>query len=109
MQKVGTPDLSRYVKTGKKGGFGLYLINKTMDEVRYVREGDVNVLALIKRFPVEIPPPPGRRHGRGAGADHRQEPPPPLLRAGEHHALPSVVLVASLSWAAPWGSPSARC
>ena len=53
VQKVGTPDLSRYVKTGKKGGFGLYLINKTMDEVRYTREGEVNVVTLIKRFPVE--------------------------------------------------------
>ena len=51
-QAIGTPDLSRYIKTGKKGGFGLYLIHKTMDEVRYSREGDLNVLNLVKRFPV---------------------------------------------------------
>jgi serine phosphatase RsbU (regulator of sigma subunit)/anti-sigma regulatory factor (Ser/Thr protein kinase)/transposase len=51
-QQVGTPDLSRYIKTGKKGGFGLYLIHKTMDEVRYARVGDENVLTLVKRFPV---------------------------------------------------------
>ena len=51
-QSVGTPDLSKYIKTGKKGGFGLFLIHKTMDEVRYAREGDVNVLTLVKRFPV---------------------------------------------------------
>lgn len=46
---IGTPDLSRYVKTGKKGGFGLFLIHKMMDEVRYVRSGDSNVLTLVKR------------------------------------------------------------
>jgi serine phosphatase RsbU (regulator of sigma subunit)/anti-sigma regulatory factor (Ser/Thr protein kinase)/transposase len=54
---VGTPDLSRYVKTGKKGGFGLYLIHKTMDEVRHQRAGDENRLTLVKRFE---PGPQGR-------------------------------------------------
>lgn len=49
-QAVGTPDLTRYVKTGKKGGFGLYLIHKTMDEVRHERSGDENLLTLVKSF-----------------------------------------------------------
>jgi serine phosphatase RsbU (regulator of sigma subunit)/anti-sigma regulatory factor (Ser/Thr protein kinase)/transposase len=49
-EAVGSPDLSRYVKTGKKGGFGLFLIHKIMDEVRYARAGDVNTLTLVKRF-----------------------------------------------------------
>ncbi len=49
-QGVGTPDLTRYIKTGKKGGFGLYLIHKTMDEVRYDRSGETNHLTLVKRF-----------------------------------------------------------
>lgn len=49
-QAVGTPDLTRYIKTGKKGGFGLFLIHKIMDEVRYSRAGDSNVLTLVKRF-----------------------------------------------------------
>jgi len=54
-EAVGTPDLSRYVKTGKKGGFGLFLIHKIMDEVSYARVDDENVLTLVKRFaPVQV-------------------------------------------------------
>ena len=30
-----TPDLERYVETGRKGGLGLYLIRKIMDDVSY--------------------------------------------------------------------------
>ncbi len=45
------PDLGRYVKTGKKGGLGLFLIRKLADEVEYVRHGDENRLILVRRIP----------------------------------------------------------
>ena len=43
-----TPDLDRYIKTGRKGGLGLYLIRKMMDSVEYYsREGE-NELRMEK-------------------------------------------------------------
>jgi serine phosphatase RsbU (regulator of sigma subunit)/anti-sigma regulatory factor (Ser/Thr protein kinase)/transposase len=43
-----TPDLNRYIKTGRKGGLGLYLIRKMMDSVEYhTREGE-NELRMLK-------------------------------------------------------------
>jgi serine/threonine-protein kinase RsbW len=46
---VKDPDLDQYVETGRKGGFGVFLINRLMDGVEY-RATDVgNELVLSKR------------------------------------------------------------
>lgn len=33
------------------GGYGIFLIRKIMDEIRYKREGDANILTLVKYVP----------------------------------------------------------
>ena len=42
------PDLDRYVRTGRKGGLGLYLIRKMMDSVDYVSRDGENELRMEK-------------------------------------------------------------
>ncbi len=44
-----TPDLGRYVKTGRKGGLGLYLIRKMMDSVSYYSRDGENELRMEKK------------------------------------------------------------
>ncbi|MCI0405809.1 MAG: SpoIIE family protein phosphatase, partial [candidate division Zixibacteria bacterium] len=41
-------DLSRMVETGRKGGLGLYLIEKIMDEVGYLSRGEENEFRMRK-------------------------------------------------------------
>lgn len=43
------PDVSLPVEEREIGGLGIFMTKKTMDEVRYERLGDNNVLTLIKR------------------------------------------------------------
>ena len=43
------PDLDRYVRTGRKGGLGLYLIRKMMDSVEYYSRDGENELRMEKR------------------------------------------------------------
>jgi serine phosphatase RsbU (regulator of sigma subunit)/anti-sigma regulatory factor (Ser/Thr protein kinase)/transposase-like protein len=43
------PDLDRYVRTGRKGGLGLYLIRKMMDSVEYFTRDDENELRMVKK------------------------------------------------------------
>ncbi len=43
------PDLDRYVRTGRKGGLGLYLIRKMMDSVDYFSRDGENELRMEKR------------------------------------------------------------
>jgi anti-anti-sigma factor len=46
---IQDPDLDEYVETGRKGGLGVFLINRLMDSVQY-HSGDVgNELVLSKR------------------------------------------------------------
>lgn len=45
---TATPDLDRYVKTGRKGGLGLYLIRKMMDSVDYISRDGENELRMSK-------------------------------------------------------------
>jgi serine phosphatase RsbU (regulator of sigma subunit)/anti-sigma regulatory factor (Ser/Thr protein kinase)/transposase len=49
--RAGAPDLGRYVETGRKGGLGIYLIRKIMDEVEYRTIGDENRLRMVKLLP----------------------------------------------------------
>jgi serine phosphatase RsbU (regulator of sigma subunit)/anti-sigma regulatory factor (Ser/Thr protein kinase) len=46
---VKDPDLDQYVETGKKGGLGVFLINRLMDGVEYRANPDGNELILTKR------------------------------------------------------------
>lgn len=50
-ERAGAPDLGRYVQTGRKGGLGIYLIRKIMDEVDYRTIGDENRLRMVKFLP----------------------------------------------------------
>jgi len=44
---VLNPDIQRYVRERKKGGFGIYLVRQLNDEVHYERAGGANVLTLV--------------------------------------------------------------
>ena len=44
------PDISLSVEERKIGGLGVYMVKKSMDRVLYERDGDENVLMLIKRI-----------------------------------------------------------
>ena len=46
---VKDPDLDQYVETGKKGGLGVFLINRLMDAVEYRSTATGNELILTKR------------------------------------------------------------
>jgi serine/threonine-protein kinase RsbW len=46
---VEDPDLDEYVETGRKGGLGVFLINRLMDRVEYRAGDDGNELFLTKR------------------------------------------------------------
>jgi len=48
--RIDTPDLKRYVKTGRKGGLGLYLIRKMMDSVDYYSRDGENELRMVKNI-----------------------------------------------------------
>ena len=46
---VQDPDLNQYVETGRKGGLGVFLINRLMDGVEYNATSKGNELVLTKR------------------------------------------------------------
>jgi len=46
--RTDTPDLERYIKTGRKGGLGLFLIRKMMDSVDYYSHDGENELRMVK-------------------------------------------------------------
>lgn len=48
--RTETPDLERYVKTGRKGGLGLYLIRKMMDTVDYYARDNENEFRMSKEI-----------------------------------------------------------
>jgi serine/threonine-protein kinase RsbW len=43
-----TPDIDEIMKTGKKGGLGVFLTRKLMDGFKYDREKDQNILTIYK-------------------------------------------------------------
>ncbi len=49
-------DLSRLVESGRKGGLGLYLIEKIMDEVGYLSRGDENEFRMRKYTKISAVP-----------------------------------------------------
>lgn len=40
----------------REGGYGLFILSQTMDEVRSERRGDRHVLVLVKRLAPRVPP-----------------------------------------------------
>jgi anti-sigma regulatory factor (Ser/Thr protein kinase) len=44
------PDIRENVRTGKRGGLGIFLYRKLMDGFSYRREGDENILTVFKRI-----------------------------------------------------------
>lgn len=47
--KYQTPDLSKKIKEKKRGGVGVYLIRKLMDDVEYQTENAVNTIRMTKK------------------------------------------------------------
>jgi serine phosphatase RsbU (regulator of sigma subunit)/anti-sigma regulatory factor (Ser/Thr protein kinase)/transposase len=47
--EVTDPDIDRYVKERKKGGFGIYLVRQLNDSVDYKRAGNRNILTLTNK------------------------------------------------------------
>jgi len=48
--RIPEPDISLPLEERSLGGMGLYLIHKSVDEVKYEARGDRNVMRLIKRL-----------------------------------------------------------
>ena len=47
---AGDPDTDAPVEKRKIGGLGILFVKKMMDEVRYRRDGDKNIVTLIKKI-----------------------------------------------------------
>ena len=51
-EMVATPDIHQHIKAGLKGGLGMFLMRKIMDEVRYSLDSTyVNELVMVKFWP----------------------------------------------------------
>lgn len=48
-RKYSKPDLREQMKNRKRGGVGVFLIKKLMDEVEYVKMDDANVIRMYKK------------------------------------------------------------
>ena len=46
--EIGEPDFETPVEERQLGGLGIHLVKKMMDETKYRREGDRNILLLRK-------------------------------------------------------------
>jgi serine/threonine-protein kinase RsbW len=44
------PDLMKRIKEKKRGGMGVYLIRKLMDQVQYNRKGHTNEIRMVKNL-----------------------------------------------------------
>lgn len=44
------PDLMKRIKEKKRGGMGVYLIRKVMDQVHYNRKGESNEIRMVKNI-----------------------------------------------------------
>jgi serine/threonine-protein kinase RsbW len=47
-QQVNNPDIEKYVDTGKKGGLGIFMIRKLMDEFHYSVTDRGNEIHMVK-------------------------------------------------------------
>ncbi len=53
---VRQPDIMEKLRTGGRGGFGIYLFRTLMDGYEYRRESGQNVLLVFKRLRPSVPP-----------------------------------------------------
>ena len=64
---VKDPDLKRYVAIGKRGGLGIFMIRKLVDDIEYYRTAEGNELRLTKKIEkkrpskISVPSIPGSR------------------------------------------------
>ena len=49
------PDITSGISERSIGGLGIFLMRKLMDDVRYRREGDMNILTLVVKKPGDTP------------------------------------------------------
>lgn len=47
-RQVGDPDLKRYVEIGKKGGLGIFIMRRLLDEIDYRKTEEGNELWMVK-------------------------------------------------------------
>ena len=45
-----SPDVEKRIREHKIGGFGIFIVRKLMDDVRYERSGDRNILTITKEI-----------------------------------------------------------
>lgn len=48
LSKYSEPDIKRYIKERKKGGFGIYLMKNLMDNILYTSKDGIHKIILIK-------------------------------------------------------------
>lgn len=46
--QVSDPNMSQYIQTGKKGGLGIFIMKKFLDDIQYMSLEQANILRLIK-------------------------------------------------------------
>ncbi len=46
--QASDPNISNYVQIGKKGGLGIFIMKKFLDDIQYKTSGQANILRLIK-------------------------------------------------------------
>lgn len=46
--QVSDPNLAQYIQNGKKGGLGIFIMKKFLDEIHYFTSGTANILRLVK-------------------------------------------------------------
>ena len=64
---TSTPDIHEHIKKGLKGGLGMFLMRKIMDEVRYSLDSTyVNELVMVKLCPDAVEGSPAPRKNEGA-------------------------------------------
>ena len=50
------PDLKKVIEEKRKGGIGIYLVKKIMDEIEFESKNGKNTCRLIKKFPSSMMP-----------------------------------------------------
>ena len=50
------PDLKKVIEEKRKGGIGIYLVKKIMDEIEFESKNGKNTCRLIKNFPSAVEP-----------------------------------------------------
>jgi serine/threonine-protein kinase RsbW len=49
ISKMKEPDITKPVEEKPIGGLGIFLLKRMMDDVRYIRENNQNILTLVKQ------------------------------------------------------------